>query len=180
MRTSKLDRQNERLIVFWCTLLLIFIFIGWFSYKLLSSAETVNLAGFNSVQSSFARSVALVRTQWQIEGRASVIEFDDLAISGRSTNEVKIHKTGSVKVNINQFGWPQSKQKGQNGCLELWYWLTGGASMERLGRISTTYIEKELQKTTQKCRYTLENKVFFDYSMLDGRVTPVLELEQSD
>jgi len=177
MRNSKLERQNERLIMFWVALLLISIFVTWFMVRVFDTTDRVNTTGFNTARASFSGAVSLLHAQWQMEGRRSPISFDKLRLRGTGLDDVEIEKVSSVLIPMNSDGWPVSTQNSGAGCIELWKWLTNDASMDKLGNITVNYSDKTQGNNLQKCRYQLDNTLFFEYYMGNGSVSAVKEIE---
>ena len=153
---NKQRSRTEFIIIIIILAVIMKLFIEMF----FSQQEKITDTAFVSLAQSFTSKVNVVHSQWLMDEQPLTVALYSL------NDKEKQH------VNVNQFGWIDSKYKGWP-CQDIWQQTLLMPLKVVKSPVTAVEIKNKMIKNGRLCRYSLANGQSFDYRSDTGKVKQV-------
>ncbi len=134
-------------------LLLILSVLG---YGYFAKVEQVSAQGLRLEHSRLLNVLAMVRSQWLVQGRPAEMHLD-------WSTAMELREGEQPLIKMSEQGWPTLEQVTEEGCKKLWWQLLGG-------RDDLVKIVTQADRAGEVCSYIANNGDRLSYQLNSGRV----------
>ncbi|QYJ98051.1 hypothetical protein K0J45_02025 [Shewanella alkalitolerans] len=137
-------------------IVVLLLILGVLGYGYFAKVDQVSSQGLKLEHSRLLNVLAMVRSQWLVQGRPAEMHLD-------WSTAMELRDGEQPLIKMSEQGWPTLAQITEENCKTLWWQLLGGR--DDLAKIVT-----QADQAGEVCSYIANNGDRLSYQLTSGRV----------